>query len=315
MLMSPLTMEHSQGNLGNRNVRHIPVMLNEVIDHLRPKSGNVFVDGTLGLGGHAEVILRLIGAQGRLVGIDRDAQAIDIVRKNFKNYQGQWDLIHDNYCHIDKVLERLRIQKVDGILLDLGLSSFQLEDPLRGFGFRVEGPLDMRMDQSSHIAAFDLVNALSEREISSLLKEFGQERWHHRIARYIVAHRSQKPIETTIELSHIVLKAMPRQSKREKIHPATRTFQAFRIAVNRELEALQEALGKCVQCLKIGGRIGVIAFHSLEDGIVKHQFRALAKTGKLNLVVKKPIRPSEGEVQLNPRARSARLRIAERVAV
>jgi 16S rRNA (cytosine1402-N4)-methyltransferase len=198
-------------------------------------------------------------------------------------------------------------------LLDLGLSSFQLNDPKRGFGFRAEGPLDMRMNQDNPLSAFDLVNSLSEREISTILKDFGQERWHNRIARYIVAKRSEKPIETTAELSHVVLKAMPRSSKRQKIHPATRTFQAFRIAVNRELEGLQEALDKCIGSLKIGGRIGVIAFHSLEDRIVKQTFRDMAKSGTVKLIFKKPLRPSDGEVQLNPRARSARFRVAERI--
>ena len=172
-------------------------------------------------------------------------------------------------------------------LLDLGLSSFQLDNPERGFGFRVEGPLDMRMDQDSPISAYDLVNALSEQEISSILKDFGQERWHYRIARYVVAQRSKKPIETTKELSNIVLRAMPHRGRRERIHPATRTFQAIRIAVNRELEGLEEALDKCVDFLSVGGRLGVIAFHSLEDRIVKHKFRGMSKSGTVNLVFKK----------------------------
>ena len=292
---------------------HIPVMLNEVIEYLQPKPNHVFVDGTLGLGGHSEVILDLIGTQGRLIGIDQDAQVLAITKESMTGHLGQCDLVHDNYRNIDKILENLNVKQVDGILLDLGLSSFQLNDPQRGFGFRAEGPLDMRMNQESPITAFDLVNSLSEKEISLILKDFGQERWHNRIARYIIAKRTERPIETTTELSHVVLKAMPRYSKRQKIHPATRTFQAFRIAVNRELEGLEEALGKCIDSLKVGGRIGVIAFHSLEDRIVKHAFRALAKTETIKLIVKKPLRPSEGEVTSNPRARSARLRVAERI--
>ncbi len=304
--------DHSQGRREGEDQIHIPVMLNEVIEYLKPALGNTFVDGTLGLGGHAEVMLGLIGTKGRLIGIDRDAQALAVARENLKDYQGQCDFVHDNYCHIDKVLDGLGIQTVDCILLDLGLSSFQLNNPERGFSFRAEGPLDMRMDQDSYISAFDLVNSLSEKEISAILKDLGEERWHHRIARGIVQERSRKPVETTKELGDIVLRAMPRRKEWQKIHPATRTFQAFRIAVNRELEGLEEALDKCIGALAAGGRIGVISFHSLEDRIVKQKFRSLAKDGILNLIVKKPLRPSDGEAKVNPRARSARLRIAER---
>lgn len=308
-----MLMEHSREIKEDKDKGHIPVMLNDVIEYLRPKLGGIFVDGTIGLGGHAEVLLSFLGPKGRLIGIDRDGQALEVAEKNLSNYREQCDLIHGDYRNIDTILEGLNIREVDGILLDLGLSSFQLNNPERGFGFRVEGPLDMRMDQDSYISAFDLVNALSEKEISSILKDFGEERWHHRIARYVVEQRSKKPIETTKELSNVVLRAMPRRAKRERIHPATRTFQAFRIAVNRELEGLEEALDKCVHCLKGKGRMGVLAFHSLEDRIVKHKFRSLAKTGEYHLVVKKPLRTSEGEINLNPRARSARLRIIERV--
>ena len=305
-------MDRLQERGGSEDFGHIPVMLNEVIEYLNPVPGNIFIDGTLGLGGHAEVMLDIIGAKGRLIGIDRDAQALALAQENLKRYRGQCVFAHRNYRHIDQILAELSIQHVDRILLDLGLSSFQLNNPERGFSFRVEGPLDMRMDQDSYISAFDLVNSLSEKEISSILKDFGQERWHHRIARNIVQGRSRKPIETTKELSDMVLRAMPRHSKRAKIHPATRTFQAFRIAVNRELEGLEEALDKCIDALTVGGRIGVISFHSLEDRIVKLKFRSLAKKGTLNLIVKKPLRPSDGEAKINSRARSARFRIAER---
>ena len=313
MLMDQMIMDHSQETTSNENTAHIPVMLNEVVEYLKPERGNIVVDGTLGLGGHAEVLLKLIGDKGRLIGIDRDARALALARENLSAYQDQCDFVHENYANIDAVLAKLNIKDVDRILLDLGISSFQLNDPQRGFSFRAEGPLDMRMDQDSYISAFDLVNSLSEKEISAILKDFGQERWHHRIARYVVQRRSEKPIETTKELSDIILRAMPRHSRREKIHPATRTFQAFRIAVNRELQGLEEALDKCFDCLKTGGRIGIIAFHSLEDRIVKQKFRSWAKSGELNLIVKKPLRPSDGEAKFNSRARSARLRIAERI--
>lgn len=305
-------MDHSQETTGNEQAAHIPVMLNEVIEYLQPKIDNIIVDGTLGLGGHAEVILKLIGEKGRLIGIDRDAKALAVARENLNAFGNQCDFVHDNYANIDKVLAKLNISKVDRILLDLGLSSFQLNDPLRGFSFRNDGPLDMRMDQDSYISAHDLVNSLSEKEISAILKDFGQERWHKRIARSMVQRRKEKPIETTKELSDIILRAMPRPSRRQKIHPATRAFQAFRIAVNRELEGLEEALDKCLDCLNVGGRICVIAFHSLEDRIVKQKFRQWADKREVDLIVKKPIRPSDGEAELNLRARSARMRIAER---
>jgi 16S rRNA (cytosine1402-N4)-methyltransferase len=312
LMMDQSIMENARNTSGEEHAGHIPVMLHEVVEYLQPKPGHIIVDGTLGLGGHAEVIAGMVGPQGRLIGIDRDARALEQARENLKEYRDRCYFVHQDYRYIDKVLEELNIPKVNGLLLDLGLSSFQLDDPERGFSFRNDGPLDMRMDQDSPISAFDLVNSLSEKEISSILKEFGQERWHHRIARFVVHQRSQKPIETTKELSDIVLRAMPRGKKREKIHPATRTFQAVRIAVNRELEGLGEALDKCNDALEIGARVVVIAFHSLEDRVVKQKFRGLAKSGNLNLVVKKPLRPGEGEAGLNPRARSARLRIAER---
>jgi 16S rRNA (cytosine1402-N4)-methyltransferase len=305
-------MGRAQENEGSEDQSHIPVMLSEVMEYLKPGPGNIFVDGTLGLGGHAKAVLERIGTQGRLIGIDRDAHALTVARENLKDHLTRCDLVHDNFCHIAEILAQRNIPSVDRILLDLGLSSFQLNNPERGFSFRAEGPLDMRMDQDSYISAFDLVNSLSEAEISLILRDFGEERWHHRIARYIVAGRSRKPIETTKELSSIVLRAMPHGIQREKIHPATRTFQAFRIAVNRELEALEETLDKCSNVLAASGRIGVISFHSLEDRIVKQKFRDLAKNGRLNVITKKPLRPSESEAEFNPRARSARLRIAER---
>ncbi len=306
------TEEGLREEMGEPETDHIPVLCAEVVEYLRPHGGGVFVDCTLGLGGHAQALLRAAGHQSRLIGIDRDAQSLQMAAERLKPYLSQCVFVHEDFRNIDKILRRMEIAEVDGILLDLGISSYQLDNPQRGFSFQTDGPLDMRMDQDSPISAFDLVNSLSEKEISSILKDYGEERWHNRIARYIIRQRSHHPIETTQELSGIVLKAMPPRKTWQRIHPATRTFQALRIAVNRELESLDILLDKCVDLLKAQGRIAVIAFHSLEDRIVKHKFRALAQSGKIKLVVKKPLWPSEEEAGQNPRARSARLRVAER---
>ena len=312
--MDQLDRELMPGSTADNGAAHIPVMLNEVIEYMQPKPGQIFVDGTLGLGGHALSILKLLGSTGRLIGMDRDRLALEKAQECLVKYKDQCSFIHDNFRNVGQVLKDQGIDRVDGILLDLGLSSFQLDDPQRGFGFKQDGPLDMRMDTDSAISAFNLINAYSEKEIAMVLKEFGEERWHQRIARHIVHERSKRPITSTQELSNMVLRAMPHFAKRQRIHPATRTFQALRIAVNRELEAVTAVLDQCADLLKEGGRIGVIAFHSLEDRIVKHKFRQLSRAGIVNLIVKKPIRPSEAEIQFNPRARSARLRIAERIA-
>lgn len=313
MLMDQAIMTHLPHVDKEQEPGHIPVMLNEIVEYLRPGEGQTLVDATVGLAGHAQVLSNLVGNRGRIIGIDQDAQILSGAEKQLSNSQGQFHLVHDNFRNVDRVLSGLGIAKVDGILIDCGLSSVQLNNSRRGFGFREEGPLDMRMNQENPVTAYDLVNSLSEKEISDLLRDFGQERWHHRIARAVVRRRTEKPIETTVELSDLVLSAMPRMRKWQKIHPATRTFQAFRIAVNRELEGLEEALAKCGSLLNAGGRMAVIAFHSLEDRIVKQAFKHMAHNGVVKIITKKPLRPSEGEIQTNPRARSARLRIAERI--
>ncbi len=294
---------------------HIPVMLEEVMKFLDPKQNDVVVDGTLGLGGHAEAILKRIGPRGRLIGIDRDERSLGMAKERLRPYAEQSHFVQGDFRDLDRILKDLGITQVNGIILDFGISSFQLDDPQRGFSFQTEGPLDMRMDQNNPYSAFDLVNSASEKELTVVLRDYGEERWHDRIARTIVRQRAAHPISTTGELREVILKAVPsRKGKGERIHPATRTFQAIRIAVNRELESIDIVLKKCVDLLAPGGRIAVIAFHSLEDRIVKQQFRALAQDGKVKLVVKKPLRPSEKECQENSRARSARLRIAERTA-
>ncbi len=295
-------------------MQHVAVMASEVVRYLSPREGGIFVDATLGLGGHAKGILELIGKDGKLIGIDRDTGAINLAKARLSDYIAQCEFVHDDFRNIDKILDRFKIDKIDGILFDLGISSLQIDSPQRGFSFKEDGPLDMRMDREGHISAYDLINSLSEKEISNILKDFGQERWHNRIARRLVTERKFKPIETTGELARIVLKSIPfRRKGRKRIHPATRTFQAFRIAVNRELESLEIGLINCIDRLRVSGRIVVISFHSLEDRIVKQSFKAFEKAGKGKIIVKKPLRPSEQEVTHNPRARSARLRVFERI--
>ncbi len=291
---------------------HVPVMVAEVIEHLNLAPGKIIIDATLGGGGHSLEVLKRIGPSGRLIAIDRDQTALEGARQRLVQYAGQCQFIHGNFKDIDKIAGDLKIRKVDGILIDLGVSSMQLEDPERGFSFQADGPLDMRMDKDSYISAYDLVNNLNEEELSHLLWNFGEERFHNRIARFLVKEREKHPITSTLELSSIVCRAMPPRFRHQRIHPATRTFQAVRIAVNRELEALQETIGKAVDLLDKNGRICIISFHSLEDRIVKHTFKDLQLQGTINIITPKPLTPSEEEVRQNSASRSSKLRAAER---
>ena len=293
--------------------RHIPVMATEVEGALDLKVGAVVVDGTLGLGGHAAMMAAQIGAQGHLIGIDQDSRAIELARVRLKDFKGRLDIVKSNFSRLDEVLEGVGVEAVDAILLDLGVSSLQLDDPARGFSFRSDGPLDMRMDADALTTAEALVNELPEKELADLIFHYGEERFSRRIAQRIVAARAGQRIRTTGELADIVLRSLPRGYQRDKLHPATRTFQALRIAVNRELDVLEQALGQAFKRVKVGGRIAVIAFHSLEDRIVKERFRALAREGCAALLTKKPLRPTEAEAADNPRSRSARLRVMERI--
>lgn len=293
---------------------HKPVMVQETIDHLRLKKGDLVLDCTVGLGGHAAQILQAIGPQGFLVGIDRDGDSLEIAKKNLNNFSRQCALIQKDFRFLDSVLDDLGMTQVDSILFDLGLSSYQLESSSRGFSIRLNGPLDMRMDQSTYISAYDLINSLSYKELSSILKNFGEERFYRNIANHLVRQRIKHPIESTEELKDIILNAIPQRYQHQSIHPATRSFQAFRIAVNRELEALDIALDKAMNYLRKDGTICVIAFHSLEDRIVKQKFRFFAKKDILKIITKKPLRPSRQEVDDNGRARSARLRVAQSCA-
>jgi 16S rRNA (cytosine1402-N4)-methyltransferase len=294
-------------------MEHKPVMPEEVIRCLNLNSGAIVLDCTIGTGGHALEILKRISPNGRLIGIDKDADSLSLAKQKLKHFNGDFTLVKEDFRHLDTILEHLKIEKIDGILFDLGVSSFQLDNPERGFSLRFDGPLDMRMDKDSYISAYDLVNSLSEREISSILKNFGQERWHNRIAHSVIEQRKKMPISTTRELSDLVIKVIGYKGIGQKIHPATRTFQAFRIAVNRELEALDIALEKAIKFLKKGGRICVISFHSLEDKIVKEKFRVFQRANFIRIINKKPLRPTQEERQQNIRSRSAKLRAAERI--
>jgi 16S rRNA (cytosine1402-N4)-methyltransferase len=308
--------------------RHVPVMVKEVIDYLNCSSGKAYVDGTLGGGGHAQAILDAIGAEGCLVGIDRDPDAIANAGKSFHRYKPNVQIFHDNYTNLPQILSRLHITGVDGILLDLGLSLYQLEGSGRGFSFMREEPLDMRMNPEQGHTAEAIVNRLSEKELAGIIGRYGEESWAVRIAKSIVAARRQQAIRSSLQLAEVVKKAIPARHRRGRIHPATRTFQAIRIAVNQELEALERFLDEAVNFLNPGGRLCILSFHSLEDRIVKERFKALArgcncpphfpmcvcgKTPQVSILTKKPVRPGQAEVQANSMARSARLRAAERL--
>lgn len=287
-------------------------MLHEVLDYLNLRPGQTIVDATIGTGGHSSYILERIGPTGRLIGIDRDAESLKVAKEKLQYPSVACEFVHANFMDIDNILKSRQIKSIDGILFDLGLSSFQMEDPHRGFSFQSEGPLDMRLDRNSYISAYDLVNNLNEDEISALLWTFGQERWHNRIAHLLVQEREKHPIVTTSQLSDIITKAIPYKYRHYKIHPATRTFQAVRIAVNRELEALEAAINKIFDFLKQGSRICVISFHSLEDRIVKLSFRKFASLGLIEIMTPKPIVATGLEIEENSSSRSAKLRAARK---
>lgn len=290
---------------------HKPVMYEEILHFLNPQKGQTIIDATIGLGGHSRGILEKIGPDGKLIGIDKDEASLNIVKEELINFKNLI-LINDDFKNLDNITKNLNISKVDGIIFDLGLSSYQLDDANRGFSFKSEGPLDMRMDKRAFISAFDLVNNLNENELSTILKNFGEERRHNRIAKFLVHARRNSSIETTTQLADIVRKAIGYQGY-TRIHPATRTFQALRIAVNRELEALEDVLKKAINLLNPGSRLCVISFHSLEDRIVKINFKNFMSLGLANILTKKPLIPSYAEIEKNPRARSAKLRVIERL--
>jgi 16S rRNA (cytosine1402-N4)-methyltransferase len=294
---------------------HTPVMLAQVLEYLALQPGKTIVDATVGMGGHSLEIVKRITPGGTLIAIDRDKESLSMAQERLKEYSDSVEFVYGNFSDIEEILKRLNIEKIDGIVLDLGVSMFQLTQAERGFSFTREGPLDMRLDRNSYISAYDLVNNLNEDEISNLLWSFGQERWHNRIARRVVEERQKHPITTTAELSDIVMRSIPPRFRKYhyRIHPATRTFQAVRIAVNRELEALEQVLSRTIPLVRPGGRICVIAFHSLEDRVVKWAFRKAAAEGTVKLLTPKPLTPAESEAQGNPSSRSSKFRAVERL--
>jgi 16S rRNA (cytosine1402-N4)-methyltransferase len=286
---------------------HVPVLLDAVLQWLDPRPGMVVVDGTLGGGGHVQALLERVGATGLVIAIDRDPAAIEKGQKKFQGMPVR--LAQANFCDLPEVLESLEIKTVDGVLLDLGISSDQLADNARGFSFSLAGPLDLRFDPMSGEPARRLINRLSAEHLADLIFNYGEERYSRLIARAVVEQRRVRPIETSMELAELIRRTVPR-SREERIDPATRTFQALRIAVNDELKSLDIGLRRIPGCMRPGARMGVISFHSLEDRRVKQAFRDDQRLKKLT---SKPVRPDEEEMERNPRSRSAKLRVAERV--
>jgi len=299
----------------DKEQRHVPVLGNEVRTWLSSQDPKTIVDCTVGYGGHAELLLESSPYGTKIIGIDRDPMAIEFCRDRLGRFQERIMLRHGHFRDLKRHLGEIGVLTVDGVLFDFGVSSPQLDDPARGFSFQHDGPLDMRMDQTFGTTAADLVSHSTEEELADLIFHYGEERYARRIARAIVRERQQRPVRTTKELVSIIITSVPAHYRHGRIHCATRTFQALRIAVNQELESLEPSLRDAADVLSAGGRLCAISFHSLEDRTVKHTFRALAQGphAVLSLHTKKPIVPTEEECRMNPRARSAKLRVAERL--
>jgi 16S rRNA (cytosine1402-N4)-methyltransferase len=305
---------------------HVSIMLNEVLEGLKIKSEGVYLDGTLGGAGHSLEIVKKLNT-GKLIGVDQDPAALMKSGEVLSKYIDNVILVHDNYVNIKRILADAGFGGVDGILLDLGVSSHQLDTEERGFSYNKDAPLDMRMDTTANFNAWDVINTYSQDELTRILYEYGEESWGKRISQFIVDERKIKPIDSTLELVTVIKKAIPKKVRLEGHHPAKKTFQAIRIEVNRELEVLSDAIVNMVECLNPGGRLVIITFHSLEDRIVKDAFKELYKDcicppefprcicnkkREIEIITRKPILPSEMEILENPRARSAKLRIAEK---
>lgn len=307
---------------------HQSVLLAESVEMLAPENGGIFVDATLGLGGHTEAILET-SPNAKVIGIDQDTEAIAYAKKRLERFGSRHEVYHANFSEIDEVLREAKVEKLDGVLADLGVSSLQLDSETRGFSFRYDAPLDMRMNaDSDEETVAELLETISEFELARIIYEYGEERFSRRIARRIIERRERGELpKTTKELAEIVARVIPK-SKKDKIHPATRTFQALRIAVNRELEIIEDFCKTAIENLNENGRLAIISFHSLEDRIVKHTFQKLAgkcdcppnfpicvcgAEKKVEILTKKPIIPGEIEIEENPRARSAKLRVCRKL--
>lgn len=308
--------------------KHKSVLLNETIESLNVKPDGIYVDGTLGGGGHSYEICKRLGKKGRLIGIDQDADAIEAASSRLEEFKDKISLVHSNYNNIKSVVNDLGINKVDGIVLDLGVSSYQLDNPERGFTYREDVPLDMRMDRESSMTARDIVNDYSEMELFRVIKDYGEEQFAKNIAKHIVKARSEKTIETTGELNEIIKAAIPAKMREHGGHPSKKTYQAIRIELNHELTVLENSLDTMIELLNPKGRLSIITFHSLEDRIVKNIFRknmnpctcppdfpvcVCGKKPTGRIITRKPIVPSEEEIAENKRAKSSKLRVFERI--
>lgn len=306
---------------------HVPVLFDEVMGALNIKPDGIYVDGTVGGGGHSSGICERLGTGGTLIAVDRDCEALEAAEKRLLCYGCTKKFVHANYSETDEI-SRAAGSKVNGILLDLGVSSYQLDNPERGFSYMQDAPLDMRMDDSDKVSAYDVVNGYSEAELARIIKEYGEERWASRIAEFIVRERAQAPIDSTAKLADVIKAAIPAKARRTGPHPAKRTFQAIRIEVNDELGHLREAVERLPDLLESGGRIAIITFHSLEDRIVKTEFErrldpcicpkefpvcVCGRKADVKRVTRKPVIPTAEETERNPRARSAKLRVLEKI--
>lgn len=306
---------------------HISVLLNECLEGLNIKENGIYVDGTLGGAGHSSEILKRLSNEGRLIGIDQDTDALKAAKERLKNYSNV-TFVHSNFSSIENVLNNLNIDCVDGILMDLGVSSYQLDEGERGFSYMKDAPLDMRMNRDNDFSAYNVINEYSEEDLYRIIRDYGEEKFARRIASFIVENRQEKNIETTLELVEIIKSAIPAKARREGPHPAKRTFQAIRIEVNSELSILNKTIEDGVGKLNKGGRMAIITFHSLEDRIVKNKFRDLAvscrcpkefpvcvcgEKAKVKVISRKAIEPTKEEVDINPRSRSAKLRVIEKL--
>lgn len=306
---------------------HISVLLNECLEGLNIKENGIYVDGTLGGAGHSSEILKRLSNEGRLIGIDQDTDALKAAKERLKNYSNVI-FVHSNFSSIENVLNNLNIDGVDGILMDLGVSSYQLDEGERGFSYMKDAPLDMRMNRDNDFSAYNVINEYSEEDLYRIIRDYGEEKFARRIASFIVENRQEKNIETTLELVEIIKSAIPAKARREGPHPAKRTFQAIRIEVNSELSILNKTIEDGVGKLNKGGRMAIITFHSLEDRIVKNKFRDLAvscrcpkefpvcvcgEKAKVKVISRKAIEPTKEEVDINPRSRSAKLRVIEKL--